>query len=57
MKKSISFILIIIVLLSNVYAFYEDSIETENYELELIETASNSENLILNSFVISINNK
>ena len=49
MKKSISFILIIIVLLSNVYAFYEDSMETENYELELIETASNSENLILNS--------
>lgn len=49
MKKSTSFILIIIVLLSNVYAFYEDSIETETYKLELIETVSNSENLILNS--------
>lgn len=49
MKKFLSFIFITTILSGEVYAFYEDTIETEDYGLELIETVASIENLILNS--------
>ena len=48
-KRIISIIFIISILSAEVYAFYEKVEETENYDLEIIETVTNSKNLLLNS--------
>lgn len=49
LKKISIFMFIILALGADVFAFYDEMVEENNYGLEMIETASNSESLILNS--------
>ena len=49
LKKISIFMFIILTLGADVLAFYDEMVEENNYGLEMIETASNSESLILNS--------
>lgn len=49
LKRTIILIFITSILGAKVFAFYDDTVESNDYELELIETVASSENLILNS--------
>lgn len=49
MKRIFSIFFIVTILFENVYAFYDDTSEINNYDEKIIEVISTKDNLILNS--------